>query len=873
MSFRKKKKDKKQRRKLSLTKKIILSLAGAAACAGAVYLSYYFIRYVGYGKYREYLTSYAVEEGSVFSPIAESRADVEGLALAAENDVLKLYADAATGEVAVYDKRNGVTVRSNPVGGGEDPIANVTNRSYLRSQFVLNYYNQNVRAGIYDSYSMCVEKGQLSVEGLADGLRFLYDVGDYSGNATGIVPIYILPEKLEEVASRLEESSAAAWKRYYIESKTAPGMLELNGVAQKNVKTIQKIQGWLDEIGWTQEEFEEQAYLAGVEGAVPISFTVPLEYRLREDALEVSVPVSLIEERGGGKLYWIQLLQFMGAADTQEDGYLVTPNGSGSLIYFNNGKTQAANYSQYVYGIDPLLANYTTLENTEDAKLPLYGICRKDSSLLATIEQGSSLANLTAGISGVYHGYNYCYPTFVVRSADNLLSFGESASDVSVLEPELYDVNLTVRYTLLIEKYRGYSGLARYYRERLVKEGALAKQEDAGGTIPFYYDIIGGVKETNHFLGVQYLRTFSMTDFEQAGKISEELAAQGIGNQVMNFQGWFNGGYYHDTADRIRVTGKLGGKSGLEELSDRVAAVGGRFYADTAFQKVSWAAEENGYNYEAMDSRYYGLGFTVNFGQVNPVNLRATSGLGYEETGYNILSPKFLPRYVGKFADKIGDYDIDGISLRDLGSSLASDKRRTQIINREQALQVVEGQLKRLADTGKALMVNEGNSYSFSYARDLLNAPTTGSDFFLVDEDIPLYEMILHGYIPYSTKLLNFSDTLRRRESILNMIEYGASPHYVFTWENSSRMKNTGLSRFYATTWETWKTDAIEVYRAVNEALGQVTGAAMEEHEILENGVRKVRYDNGVTIYVNHSALPQEADGILIPAGSWEAVG
>ena len=77
-----------------------------------------------------------------------------------------------------------------------------------------------------------------------------------------------------------------------------------------------------------------------------------LEWHLGEDNVEAKLPVSAIEERGGGKVYRIQLLPYMAAAGSDENGYMVVPNGSGSLIRFNNGKNSAAVYSQYVYDMD-----------------------------------------------------------------------------------------------------------------------------------------------------------------------------------------------------------------------------------------------------------------------------------------------------------------------------------------------------------------------------------------------------------------------------------------------------------------------------------------------------------------------------------------
>lgn len=864
------KKHKKTKRPMSLTKKIVLGLLGIAAVVGISYLTYYLIHYVAYDKYREYLTSYEYEEGSSFETIKESKADVEGMELVTENDNFKLYTDTETANVAIYDKRNGQTVYTNPVNADEDSIANASNKNYLKSQFILNYYNKDVKSGTFDSYSMCVERGQHSVEAIENGIRYLYKVGDFSSSKTGNLPLYITQEKLDSIAAQLGEKEATSLYRYYGTSEAVPGMLELNGVVQKNVKTLAKVKGWFEGIGWTDADYEEQMALAGVEVEMPISFVVPLEYRLEEDGVRVSVPVSGIEEYGGGSIYRIQLLRYMGAASKDENGYMVVPNGSGSLIRFNNGKTNVASYSQYVYDIDPLIANFTSTENTEPVKLPLFGICREDSSVMATIEDGQSLAMITAGISGVYNDYNYAYPTFVLRNADNLLMFGDAITDVYVLEPDMYDVNLTVKYTLLTEEDKGYAGIANTYREKLIAEGKLAASTQEGD-IPFYYDVIGGVKETSHVLGVQYLRNFAMTTFEEAASISEDIAAAGISNQVMNYQGWMNGGFYHDMVDKVKVTRKLGGKKGLEELNQTVEENGGRFYVEAALQKVTFA--DDGFNYDAEGARYYGAGYVASFGLVNPTTLRATSGLGYMENLYDLLSPRYLPRYVEKYAENMQKYEVNGLAFRDLGNYLTSDKKRTNIITREEALDVVLAQWDMLQGTGKNLMADAANDYAFPYVIDIINAPLQQNEFFIVDENIPLYEMIIHGSIDYSSELLNFHDEEDMTEIILNMIEYGAAPHYVFTWEESSQMKRTALNRYYATTYETWKQEAFEVYAQVNEALKYVSGAKMTGHEIMENEVRKITYDNGIVIYVNYSDEVQKTDGLEIPAGSYRLEG
>jgi len=767
-------KRKKNKKKLSFTQKVLLSIVGIILLCIGIYILYYITHYTMYDEYKQYLTDYSYESGKAYAPLPNS-GEVSGFDLVAESESLKLFTDTNTGYVAVYDKRDGKITYSNPLDADADTKANKNNKSYMKAQMQVFYYNQDVKSGSYDSFTNSISKKQYSYESIENGVRYLYTIGNLK-------------------------------KR---------------------------------------------------DGSEDIHFDIPLEYRLKGDSLEVSIPTKEIKEYGNGSVYRIQLLKFMGAAKDDENGYMVVPNASGSIINFNNGKTTAGTYQQYVYDVDPLAMGFTTQENVTGCKLPIMGICREDRSLLMSVEDGASTTVLTAGISGVLNQYNYCFPTFILRNADNLSNFGDSKQDVFVLESDIYDINCTVRYSFLNKDMTGYEGIANYYRQRLINDGVLVKQASKG-SIPLYYDLLTGVKGVSHFIGVQYLKTMSMTDFEQAGKISDELAKDGINNQVVNLQGWFNGGYYHDAADDIDVLSKLGGESGIRELQKKVQANGGSLFGDVALQKVSFADDD--FNYDAEGSRYYGAGYVATAGLVNPTTLYNQSSLMYTEIMHNYLSPKFLPRYVEGFVDDVKDISIDGISLRDLGDVLVSDKRRTEVINREEALSIVKSQFDRLASTGKKLLTNQANMYAWKYSSDIINVPITDNNYYLVDEAIPLYEMILHGCVSYGSTLLNFEDSTHMDQTALKLIETGTAPHFVFTWEESSKMKDTAMSRYYATTFSVWKDDAVNIYNKVNAALKHVEGSFITGHKILDNKIRKISYDNGITIYVNYSDKELIAD-------------
>jgi len=857
---------------MAKSKKIVIAVVTIILAVAVIFFSRWLIRYYFYNDYLDKLSSYEYEEGTQFQALADSGREVAGMELAAENDTLKLYADLETAAVAVVDKRNGQITYSNPLDADDDPIASGTNKNYLKSQLILDYFNTSRTEGTFDSFSYCTSRGQLEVEAIKDGIRFIYTLGDLE-SATGIVPQYISRATLDRVLAALDDEGVKFVEKKYVESEVGEDYLELLSGAMKGASQIRKLNNYFEAAGFTNEDYITEMENSGVEGAVPISFVVPLEYRLNADAVDVSIPMSAVQENGGGSIFRIQLLRYFGAAGTEENGYMLVPNGSGSLINFNNGKTTSEIYSEYVYGIDKLAAEYTVRENTEDVKLALYGIFRDNSSILATIEDGASFANISASVAGKIHNYNYVYPSFVLRGNDKLSMFGTTGNeaDIPIVEKNFYDANLTVKYTMLTDDNAGYAGAANYYRERLVNEGVLSAKEDQEEDIRFYYDVLGGVMMNKFFLGTRYQGMYAMTTFDQAADISSDLAESGVTNQVMNFQGWMNRGYYHDVVDKIKVPGALGGKNDLENLNQTVANNGGTLYTDVAFQKVSEISKR--YSEGNETSRYYGGGYIANFGLVNPATLRQTSGLGWAENIYYLISPKFLVRYVDQFTDRIGKYDVDGISLRDLGDTLHSDKKRTNIITREEALDVVVASLAQLEATDKKIMISDGNDYAFAYADDIINAPISDNDYYIVDETVPFYEMLIHGYIDYSGSAINLSDTYDGSDIILGLIEAGASPHFMFTYQSSSEIKDTGLNRFYSTQYDNWKGDAIGIYNEVNEALKHVKDAAIVNHEILKNDMRVITYSNGTKIYVNKGTADQTVDGVKVPAKSYRIGG
>lgn len=851
--------DKKTLRLPATVRRIFWIVLALILIGAAIFVTWYIINYRNYNEYRSIVQQ--PEEQAAGEELKKGRDPenrVPGFEPVAENEGYALFLKRDNAEVALYDKETGRILYSNPQDAAQDTVARSgVNQENLKSQFILSYLDKFANEGTaWNSFGKATANGQVEFLGIPDGLRVVYTLSDQK---LLLVPNQLSAEWYEILANSGKKQAA---KSYEPDEETGLYRLKAKGVTNRH-----KLQIDADAraAGFTIEDLEAMNALAApdeeTEETETISFVITLEYRLTESGLEVTIPYNGLEEYGGAQIRAIQLLPFMGAANSTEEGYLVVPDGSGAIIHFNNGKSSSPQYNQNIYDMDLVDIDMASTQNLQTARLALFGICRLDSSVLVTCERGATLASVIADVAGRNNNYNFAYFTFNPRRTDMLVIAGE---DATVAEKDLYPVDCTVRYTMLGEEYTGYNGIAKAYRERLQQEGKWTAKEETSGDIPFYYDVIGGVKETAHFLGIQYLRVLPMTTFAQAENMVSELKHENIVNQRMNFQGWMNGGYYHDPVNSVSVLGLLGGEKGLKSLQQTLKTAGGALYPDAAIQFVTAIAKGFYPNEEA--SRYYAEGYVVQLGVVSPVTLRRTANLGYYERSYILLSPKFLPRYSKRLAETADRLGLETLSLRDLASDVHADKRRNNVINREAALDLVKDAFRTLQDGKRELMVSGGNDYCFPYVRHVINAPLEATIFPIVDEQIPLWEMILHSASDYCGSDMNLMQSDNPRRDLLRLIEYGASTHYVFTWRDASDMKYTGVNNNYATQFSSWKDDAVESYRFVNEALRTVSGAEMTEHEKIAEDLVRVRYSNGVTIYINYQDKPANADGKTVPA-------
>ncbi|MDR2571869.1 MAG: DUF5696 domain-containing protein [Oscillospiraceae bacterium] len=854
------------------TRKIVIFIIITVVLAVTTYQAYLTVRFRVHNGHVAVLSHLPeAEVGSEFKPLSGVVAPsvvIGDYVPAAENDILILLVSESTGDAAVYDKRDKTVVYSVPLGAAEDPDTTDLGKAFLQSQIVLSYFTDQRVPGRFNSYNDSVVGEQFRLESITDGYRVVYTIGDIS-STTGIVPIYITMDRLEAVLAPLEgtrDHNRTIMR--YVESTIAPGHMELRESVLTAPRTLAQIEEVFILAGYTAEDYFSDMEGSGVDVDLPLHFVIPLDIKLDGDSVVFSINTTNITETAGGRIERISIGRAFAAGTADETGYILVPSGSGSLIYFNNEKIYADEYVQYIYDEDPLLADYTKLGNIETAHLPFFGIKGENHSILARITSGETLANLTAGVAGMYNSYNYIYPTFIVRGSMALSMFGMTGNEaiLPIIERDMPETELTIRYSLLPGDDNGYSAMAAHAREQLVLEGMLPDAILQSDDIPFYMNLVGSTTGLKFFAGVSYSGIIPLTTYEQAAEISSDLASLGIDNQVINYQGWFNRGYYHDVINKIKPVRQLGSKKQLEELTASVEARGGKLYSDTIIQKVPFSSKR--FNWQLESSRYYSSGMVAGFGKVHPITMWNTFSMGYREIMYDVLSPRFITRYIDSYNKEFARYDFTGTSLRDMGNYLASDRKRTNFIDREQAKDVIVHNLNTMREQGDPLMLSGGNLYALGFADDLIETPLSHNAFYIVDEEVPFYQMVIHGRIPYAGSPINLSDAFNADEIVMRLIEFGASPIFAFTYEGASETKYTGLNWKYATQYQNWRNSAADIYHKVNETLSQVIGAEIVRHEILNENIRKITYNNGVEIVVNRSDSKQDYEGeTLSPFG------
>lgn len=578
-------------------------------------------------------------------------------------------------------------------------------------------------------------------------------------------------------------------------------------------------------------------------------FSIPVEFTLTEDALDVRILVGDIKERGEARISEIQLLPYFFRGSMGEEGYLLIPDGSGALIRFSELRPHAASYKQKVYGRD-LATSYNYDEGDKQAaRLPVFGVSR-EGGLLAVIDKNESAASIEANPVGAASSMANVYASFTYRQMGTALIAGKdwNYNEYPVVNEQPASRDLGLRIFPLDAGKAGYSEMAAVYRNYLIEERQLtplAEKDRLDAAVEFF----GRTTERRSFLGIPYDHAIAATTFDEVAAILEDLQAAG-GSRIGTFLYGFGGGGY---PKKESWNSTVGGRKGYERLLQ--AQVGKSVIygvQDFLYQEdpsFLWLRQKS---FARVLSRDYLL---QNHYSLSTYGIDNSQGRRYG------LTQRELSKRLGDFLAKQLRREGAGLALEHIGAELYSDYTEGSYTERQDMLETIRGLLEQGAD--RPLAADGGNAYLLGRVKTLYEIPTTSSRFDCAAESVPFYTMVLHGYVNLASIPLNME--MDEELAFLQCIEAGALPSFRVTARENLALTQTGYAFLYRTGYMGMRESTLEKLGAAATLYQGLFDQPITLHSRID-GLAVTTYADGTRIVVNYGDEPAQLEGITIPA-------
>lgn len=586
-------------------------------------------------------------------------------------------------------------------------------------------------------------------------------------------------------------------------------------------------------------------------------FSFAFELRLGDDYLDLRIPFDSVSERPDGlKLVSISPLPFLGAATDSDQGYAFFPDGPGAISRFKpDHPSYQSNFREWVYQSGP---DYQP-GGAGQVRMPVFGVKKgPEAAYVGFITEGDTDAQIEFSPSGYVLPLYRVAPILYFRQRFTVALRRDAFVDK--VDAGLIPGDRSVRYVFLHGDDADYSGMARAYRPFLLETGRLRRAVPPGFT---------GYLDLNLFMGIEkpllVWRSFvPMTTFRQARAILEDLRRRGVERMEVTLLGWTSRGYMGAPPVRFPVEEGLGGEAGLRELVGYARQQGIGLWL---YDQFLWAAAgAPGYSARSDVVRRATRELTGFSRSLSPV-----PAISREQT-YYLLNPFAALRIARRDVPAMAALGVTGVLDENLGALLHLDYNPARATGRREFAQALVQLTEVYRRHGLKVGTNKGNAFILGSVDRLQDIPMEGSRLLFADETVPFYQMVVHGYIPYSGDFFEAgnlrADPVRER---LRAIEFGALPRYVITYEDTSKLADTWFFQLYSSRYADWADAMVEEYRELVGRLGYLQGVPMYSHRRLDEGVYEVRYEDGSRVLVNYRSAPYrlagpQAEALEVPA-------
>ena len=571
----------------------------------------------------------------------------------------------------------------------------------------------------------------------------------------------------------------------------------------------------------------------------------------------------------------IEVMPYFGAAKQGDEGYFVTPDGSGSLTYFDVARISTSDeYQKRIYGYDDTfdVFNYPN-QNNETISMPVFGVIKNDVMITCFATESEANASIVMGQPGVrslnlyYINYKFKWREFYeskISKSGQAYTFLEVPSGIGDFT-QVYDVRISddedysyvdmaaLTQEFLLNKWNADAESLEYLANAEIN--SLENKEenpDIMNVKIFFADVN---KASVHL----FTQLKVMTTFEQAKDIIADCIAD---NARIRFSllGWQNDGYYGNCTRKYNIESALGGASGLKELNEYGTENGTDISADVNLL-IAYSKPKNT-NLRVSVVKDAGTNY-LNYKLVNNAGVFTKS-----TTTYYISPTYYQSKLLNKDIKKLGNLGFKNVDLEQLGNLVYTDYNKEHPLLRQQAIEYYRDWIVEYKKAFNTVSVYYGYEYAASVADSILDIPMTASMLFIEDESVPFIQLVYHGIIDYYSSPVN--RTSNTVESLLKSVEYGAFPSFEVTEETTETLRYTTYNALFKAQYSALSADIKDAYVLSLNAIAPVANAKMTSHSCVDGArsgnVYCTVYDNGYSIYVNYGSEDYNANGVTVPA-------
>lgn len=649
-----------------------------------------------------------------------------------------------------------------------------------------------------------------------------------------------------------DEGNNQTWQNFM---KSGISLEYLTGSNVNVNKVSMFTEGITKDIKLNESGFTADIYVPSIE----IGFT--LSVTLTDTGFVAEVLEESIMEGETHKVSGFYLYPFLGYSKLgHREGYMVIPDGSGAIINLeDNDGEYTQPFSNYIYGqnigvdeknVPTLFKGMNIVKSAENVLMPIFGMVHTDSQIgvLGIVEGGGEYSSkIEAYPNGAVTAYDWITAKFIYRQSYNQ-SMSQSTGSIVVLQNERNHFDARIRYEFVNGEDATYTGLAKKYREYLIKNDQLVQKAEA---FNMRLDFLGLEQKD----GLLFKENVVMTTVEDIKSIYQQLAELGVTNILSVYKGWQKGGVSTGLPiTDFKTDSALGGNSELKELLQSLEDSSIEFYL---------------YNDPLrMDASINSL---LKYSVVKKLNKRVYEEPTYKSVveTYNYLLPSKVGEMLEKLEKKYLKNDISNLMMAGISNNIFSYSLKGNITDRIQTATDFEAMVSQYHDSFN-LLLEQPLSYMWRYTDSYMDTPLTGSNYNFTDENIPFLAIVLKGYVPMYSKYINFE--ANKTENFLRLIEQGVLPSFYLTMEDPAELVYTNSSDVYSSRYDLYQDEVVDYYHELQEFYQMIEGATIENHSRLDE-VAIVEYSNGLKVYVNYSPKTKLVDGVTIDALSYKVGG